>query len=291
MHSSLVRAQNVFGYFTTVAFSTAIVVAFSVLLMPQHPSASIQLRNVQVWVGSSIFAVGRVAKLRCRVKGRPHYYSPKKEEYAHIKFDLNAGKHMLHVGPLVYELRPSEDLSSLFNWNTKQVFVWITANYPSSSPGAPPSQAIIWDSIINSKSQLHPYTPFDAWKDLPFIGTKTTPAKKSKATNKKTKEPEPEPTPGIIRLKNSKPKYQITDVTGKLASQGNVTLELGWNVQPWVGALTWTMPDGTGFGRWQGVKGGRSEAFDLPAIKGKSATQEKVVEKGTPKPAEATPVV
>jgi len=28
-----------------------------------------------------------------RVKGRPHYYSQKKEEYAHIKFDLDVGKH------------------------------------------------------------------------------------------------------------------------------------------------------------------------------------------------------
>lgn len=28
---------------------------------------------------------------QCRVKGRPHYYSPKKEEYAHIRFDLDAG--------------------------------------------------------------------------------------------------------------------------------------------------------------------------------------------------------
>ena len=26
------------------------------------------------------------------VKGRPHYYSLKKEEYAHIKFDLDAGR-------------------------------------------------------------------------------------------------------------------------------------------------------------------------------------------------------
>ena len=26
-----------------------------------------------------------------RVRGRPHYYSYKKEEYAHIKFDLDAG--------------------------------------------------------------------------------------------------------------------------------------------------------------------------------------------------------
>lgn len=27
----------------------------------------------------------------CRVKGRPHYYSTKREEYAHVKFDLDAG--------------------------------------------------------------------------------------------------------------------------------------------------------------------------------------------------------
>ncbi len=48
MHSSLVRAQNVFGFFTTVAFSLAIFVALSVLYFPQTPSASIELRNVQV---------------------------------------------------------------------------------------------------------------------------------------------------------------------------------------------------------------------------------------------------
>ena len=170
--------------------------------------------------------------------------------------------------------------------------MWITATYPSSSLSAPPSQAIIWDSIISSYSQLHPYTPFDAWKDLPIVGTKKTPAKNSKASSKKkAAEPEPEPTPGIVKLKNSKPKYQITDVTGKLASQRNVTLELGWNVQPWVGALTWTAKEGQDFGRWKGLKGGRSEPFDLPALKGKSSSPESVVPKGTPKPAEAKPIV
>ena len=48
MHSTLVRAQNVFGFFTTVAFCTALLTALSVLLTPQTPSASIELRNVQV---------------------------------------------------------------------------------------------------------------------------------------------------------------------------------------------------------------------------------------------------
>jgi hypothetical protein len=73
MHSALVRLQNVFGFFTTVAFSVAAVIALSSFITPQSPSANIQLRNVQV------------------VKGRPHYYSYKKEEYAHVKFDLDAG--------------------------------------------------------------------------------------------------------------------------------------------------------------------------------------------------------
>ena len=191
---------------------------------------------------------------------------------------------------MVDYLIDSPDLSTLFNWNTKQVFVWISATYPPSSPTAPPSQAVIWDSIINSASQLHPYTPFDAFDELASSFQKSS-KKRSSTSSGKKKTPEPEITPGIVRLKNSKPKYQITDISGKLASRTNVTLELGWNVQPWVGALTWTIGEGKGFGRWKGVQGGRSKAFDLPALKGKSASQEPVVEKGTPKPAEASPVV
>lgn len=73
MHSTVVRVQNVFGFFTSAAFTVAAAIAVSVLLIPQAPSASLELKNVQV------------------VKGRPHYYSTKREEYAHVKFDLDAG--------------------------------------------------------------------------------------------------------------------------------------------------------------------------------------------------------
>ena len=61
-----------------------------------------------------------------------------------------------------------------------------------------------------------------------------------------------------------------------------MTLEVGWNVQPWVGALTWTMPDGNSWGRWNGVSGGRSRMFDLPALKGVKKAAETAVERGTP---------
>ena len=50
MHSSLVRLQNVFGFFTTAAFSVAAVVALSVLLFPQSPSADVVVKSVQVYV-------------------------------------------------------------------------------------------------------------------------------------------------------------------------------------------------------------------------------------------------
>lgn len=98
--------------------------------------------------------------------------------------------------------------------------------------------------------------------------------------------------PGIIHLKNSKPKYQITDISGILSERTNVTLELGWNVQPWVGALTWTFGEGKEFGRWRGIEGGKSKTFDLPAIRGKTATSATIVGSGgTPKAAEASAVV
>ena len=50
MHTSLVRLQNVFGFFTTVAFSVAACVAISVMLFPQSPTAELKLRSVQVYV-------------------------------------------------------------------------------------------------------------------------------------------------------------------------------------------------------------------------------------------------
>lgn len=49
MHSSLNRAQSVFGFFTTVALVVAGLAALSVLLFPTDaPTASVQLKNVQV---------------------------------------------------------------------------------------------------------------------------------------------------------------------------------------------------------------------------------------------------
>ncbi|KAF2021392.1 signal peptidase 22 kDa subunit [Aaosphaeria arxii CBS 175.79] len=225
MHSTLVRVQNVFGFFTTVAFTVATVIALSTFIHPQNPSASVQLRNVQVQ------------------RGRPHYYSYKKEEYAHIKFDLDT------------------DLSSLFNWNTKQVFLYLKAVYPSTKAGEPASEAIVWDAVLASAAQ--------AWHTVHYVHPNPKKTKSSKSAKDKSKKTAESPYPrGEIHLKNQRPKYQITDVSGKLQNRTDVVLELGWNVQPWVGALVWT--NKVDLGMWLGLKGGVSKPFDFPEIGKKS---------------------
>jgi hypothetical protein len=50
MHSTLVRAQNVFGFFTTVAFVVAALIAASDLTAPRTPKSSIQVKDVSVYV-------------------------------------------------------------------------------------------------------------------------------------------------------------------------------------------------------------------------------------------------
>jgi signal peptidase complex subunit 3 len=169
----------------------------------------------------------------------------------------------------------TSDLTSLFNWNTKQVFVYLKAKYPSTKPSEPASEAIIWDAILASTSapwhQNHYIHPDPKGKKLP---------KKSKKATLKEKSAPVSPYPiGELHLRNQRPKYQITDITGKLQNRDNVTLELGWNVQPWVGALTWT--NWQTMGVWKGLQGGRSESFAFPEIGAKTVDKKALeTEKG-----------
>ncbi|KAK8066434.1 hypothetical protein PG997_013181 [Apiospora hydei] len=224
MYNSLTRIQNVFGFFTTVAFVVAAFIAASDFTYDRTPSAHIKTTNVQV------------------VKGRPHYYSTKKEEYAIMKFSLDA------------------DLSSLFTWNTKQVFVYVTAEW-TSPPSAKSSavatnqtnSAVIWDSIITAPSSDH----------LANIGPATLKKLRKSAAGKAV-----DPKRGLLSLKNQRPKYQITHPTGRIAETSDVRLRVHYNVQPWVGFLTWSQTE-RDFGRWLRVKDGVSRAFTLPAVKKK----------------------
>jgi hypothetical protein len=257
MHNTITRVQNAFGFFTSCAFAlAALIAALSIIPIPAPaslPSASISVRNVQV------------------VKGRPHYYSTKREEYANIRFDLNA------------------DLSSLFTWNTKQLFVYVMASYPSSNTvGAGSSDAVIWDVIIPAPSTPYSFQNLKA-RYFPEKNTKSTRARKP-STSSKTKELV---KPGMLALKNQKPKYQITDPSGIMSERSNATLVVGWNVQPWVGTLLWDQGLlGGRIGAWKEGKVGRSGAFDFPPLKSsKTETVKAAEEPKTPEASSASPMV
>ncbi|KAI1932881.1 Signal peptidase complex subunit [Ophidiomyces ophidiicola] len=249
MHSALNRIQGVFGFFTSVALVLGVLTAFSVVLHPAEPITTVKLSNIQV------------------VRGRPHYYSVKREEYAQIKFDLDA------------------DLSSLFNWNTKQLFVYVLASYPStvSTSSSPPknlttiTESVIWDTII--PATISPYS-FSSLRSRYFPSTSSADKKKTRQ-NANTKKAQK--IPGKIKLRNQRPKYQITDISGSVAERKNASLIVGWNVQPWIGALQWNA--GTNIENnlagiftpafIPGAKAGRSKSFNFPPLKGKTTSSQK----------------
>ncbi|KAJ6185457.1 hypothetical protein N7519_006758 [Penicillium mononematosum] len=252
MHSSLNRIQSVFGFFTTVALVVSALAAVSVLFFPaDEANASVQLKNVQV------------------VKGRPHYYSTKREEYAQLRFDLDA------------------DLSPLFNWNTKQLFVYVYATYSSSDvPGSQvrASESIIWDTIIPAtpspysweilKDKIIALLPVSVSSDAVAAAKRNAKRHAKSKSAKSTKSKKEALAPGVLRLRGQKGKYQISDITGRLAQRQNVTLHVGWNVQPWVGALMWA--PGTGAVPRTGGTIVSSEPFDFPEVKDtKKAAAEK----------------
>ncbi len=260
MHTALNRLQTTLSFASSCALTLACIIALlSVVPFPassSSPNASVAATNVQV------------------VKGRPHYYSSKREEYAQIRFDLDA------------------DLSSLFTWNTKQLFVYVTANYPSNSEGGS-SEAVIWDTIIPATS-----TPFSVqnlktqyWHSR--SKTKSTKVSKSKSRRESNAKATTElAKPGVISLRNQKPKYQITDPSGVISERSNATLHVSWNVQPWVGALTWDKGYlGSRVGAWEPGKAGKSEAFEFPPLKGSKPEVVKETSAKTPQAGEASPII
>jgi hypothetical protein len=50
MHSTIVRGQNVFGFFTTVCFVVAAFIAASDLYAPRTPKATVSVKDVQVYI-------------------------------------------------------------------------------------------------------------------------------------------------------------------------------------------------------------------------------------------------
>ncbi|XDT29993.1 Signal peptidase subunit [Nakaseomyces glabratus] len=121
----------------------------------------------------------RTSRYYGSVKGQP-------KENMRIEFDLDA------------------DLSPLFNWNTKQVFVYLTASYNGTEKarGHTVNTVTLWDKIIKTPKEAE------------------------------------------LHLEHAKGKYPVWDLEDKFSGK-DLTFELQWNIQPWVGILTFGQTTGS----------------------------------------------
>jgi signal peptidase complex subunit 3 len=64
-----------------------------------------------------------------------------RNDEAHLAFEIDA------------------DLTSVFSWNTKQLFVWVAAEYTTPhNPGG--SSVSVWDRTVENKADAHLQLPF-----------------------------------------------------------------------------------------------------------------------------------
>ncbi|GJJ76501.1 signal peptidase complex subunit 3 [Entomortierella parvispora] len=118
MNSLQNRANSVMAFSLSAIFCLLGAIALSALLIPSHPSGSVALDSIKV-------VTGRYDKNWVDYKTRDN-------QFANTVMKIDA------------------DLSSLFHWNTKQLFVYAVAEYSTKSH--PKNQIVLWDSIIKRKS-------------------------------------------------------------------------------------------------------------------------------------------
>lgn len=111
MHSIFVRANVVFFFALTTVFVLAF--ACSLTYRNHNPPITASLPTPSVVV---------LRELSTRVVN---------VDQLHLQFDLTC------------------DLSLLWNWNVKQLFIWITVSYETAT--RPVRDSIIWDKVLHSR--------------------------------------------------------------------------------------------------------------------------------------------
>lgn len=167
MFSASQRLQNGFGFYTTIILVISGLVSFISYIQLQSTGAF----SLRPYVNSI------EPKTSIKFTRRSGSVNGKGKENARVNFDLDA------------------DLTPLFNWNTKQIFVYLQADYNGGENRPDISNTVtFWDKIITKKDNAN------------------------------------------LTLKNQRGSYSVYDIQ-KSFNNNNATIRLGYNVQPYVGAL------------------------------------------------------
>ncbi|KIP01620.1 hypothetical protein PHLGIDRAFT_112898 [Phlebiopsis gigantea 11061_1 CR5-6] len=113
MHTTYARINNASAFLSSCAMALLAMIAVSSLLFTADPKGTLAIDNVQIYPG----------------KGRR--YVNKNHDFAFVHFNVTA------------------DLTPLFNWNTKQLFLYLQAEYEDAK--GTKNEVVIWDRIVRTK--------------------------------------------------------------------------------------------------------------------------------------------
>ncbi|KAJ8075842.1 Signal peptidase complex subunit [Marasmius tenuissimus] len=117
MHSIFTRINNVSALLSSCMMGLLAAIALSSLLLAADPKGDLSIASVKVF------------------PSKTPRYPRRKQELAFVNFNVTA------------------DLSPLFNWNTKQLFVSLEAEYENVQ--GVKNEVVIWDRIIRSKEDAN----------------------------------------------------------------------------------------------------------------------------------------
>ncbi|KAH9829121.1 signal peptidase 22 kDa subunit [Rhodofomes roseus] len=124
MHTIFSRVNNVSAFLSSCLMSLVLAVAIASALYHTYqtpPAAGVVVNSIKVLPGK-----GRYLR---------KYRSRQQQEFAFVNFNLTA------------------DLSPLFHWNTKQLFLYVSAEYTDQQGTA--NEVVIWDRIVRRKEDAN----------------------------------------------------------------------------------------------------------------------------------------
>ncbi|OCH88646.1 signal peptidase subunit [Obba rivulosa] len=117
MHTLYARVNNASAMLSTCMMLLLAAIALSSLVFTADPKGAVTVSLVQV------------------VPGNARRYRNKDQDFAFVTFNVSA------------------DLTPLFNWNTKQLFVYLAAEYTNKQGVS--NEVVIWDRIVRRKEDAN----------------------------------------------------------------------------------------------------------------------------------------
>ncbi|CCM06107.1 uncharacterized protein FIBRA_08356 [Fibroporia radiculosa] len=133
MHTIYARINNTSAFLSSCVTALLVAIALSSLAFTADPKGQLAVASIQVHPGNA------------------RRYANKKQEFAFVNFNVSAGTHLVMSARAVSHVHACSkpDLSPLFNWNTKQLFLYLSAEYTDKKGVA--NEVVIWDRIVRRK--------------------------------------------------------------------------------------------------------------------------------------------